>query len=111
MRFLPRIKEGEVRIFLMGRKPLFVIHKKPADKADAFSATLFSGAKYTYESPEKWPELVKFFTSNLNHLTENLGDVDSILDWTCDFILDTDENGKDIYWISEVNVSCIGFTS
>ena len=32
MRFLPRIKEGEVRIFLMGTKPLFVIHKKPADK-------------------------------------------------------------------------------
>ena len=44
-------------------------------------------------------------------MTENLGDVDTILDWTVDFILDTDENGKDKYWLSEVNVSCIGFTS
>ncbi|CAK80589.1 unnamed protein product (macronuclear) [Paramecium tetraurelia] len=111
MRFLPRIKEGEVRIFLMGTKPLFVIHKKPADKQDAFSATLFSGATYKYESPEAWPELIKFFTSCLQHLTDNLGDVETILDWTCDFILDTDENGKDKYWISEVNVSCIGFTN
>jgi len=111
MKFLPRIKEGEVRIFLMGRKPLFVIHKKPADKQDAFSATLFSGATYKYEKPEAWADLVQFFTSNLHHLTTNLGDVDTILDWTCDFILDTDANGKDMYWISEVNVSCIGFTN
>jgi hypothetical protein len=52
MRFLPRIKEGEIRVMLMGAKPLFVIHKKPADAKDAFSATLFSGAKYRYDPPE-----------------------------------------------------------
>ena len=44
MRFLPRIVEGEIRILLVGEKPMFVVHKKPANKEDAFSATLFSGA-------------------------------------------------------------------
>lgn len=48
MKFLPRIKEGEIRILLVGNKPLFVVHKKPAEQADAFSATLFSGAQYKY---------------------------------------------------------------
>lgn len=43
MRFMPRIKEGEIRILMVGDHPIFVVHKKPADNADAFSATLFSG--------------------------------------------------------------------
>lgn len=51
MQFLPRIKEGEIRILLVGNIPIFVVHKKPAEGADNFSATLFSGAKYTYDSP------------------------------------------------------------
>ena len=52
MEFLPRIKEGEIRILLVGANPIFVVHKKPADSADAFSATLFSGAKYRYDAEE-----------------------------------------------------------
>jgi hypothetical protein len=39
---------------MVGAKPIFVVHKKPAENADAFSATLFSGAKYTYDKPENW---------------------------------------------------------
>ena len=54
MPFLARIKEGEIRILMVGETPIFVVHKKPANTEDAFSATLFSGAKYTYDSPEKW---------------------------------------------------------
>lgn len=46
MRFLPRIKEAEVRILMVGSEPIFVFHKKPAVGEDAFSATLFSGDKY-----------------------------------------------------------------
>ena len=65
MRFLPRIKEGEIRILMVGSKPIFVVHKKPADHADAFSATLFSGAVYTYDKPEKWQTLVDFFLSKV----------------------------------------------
>lgn len=51
MKFLARIKEGEIRILMVGSKPIFVVHKKPAESADAFSATLFSGAVYTYDKP------------------------------------------------------------
>jgi len=65
MKFLPRIKEGEIRILMVGSKPVFVVHKKPAEGADAFSATLFSGAKYTYDKPEKWQHLVDFFLAEL----------------------------------------------
>lgn len=38
---------------MVGPHPIFVVHKKPADSEDAFSATLFSGAKYTYDSPDR----------------------------------------------------------
>jgi len=65
MRFFPRIKEGEIRILMVGAHPVFVVHKKPADTQDAFSATLFSGAKYTYDSPDKWRILVDLFLAKL----------------------------------------------
>ena len=45
MRFMPRIVEGEIRILLVGDEPVFIVHKKPAEGGDNFSATLFSGAK------------------------------------------------------------------
>jgi hypothetical protein len=65
MRFLPRIKEGEIRILMVGEHPIYVVHKKPADSHESFSTTLFSGAIYTYDEPEKWKELVNFFISRL----------------------------------------------
>ncbi len=55
MRFLPRIVEGEIRILLVGNDPVFVVHKKPAEGGDSFSATLFSGAKYTYDKQSPGP--------------------------------------------------------
>lgn len=54
---------------MVGDLPIFVVHKKPADSEDAFSATLFSGAKYVYDSPEKWPVLIKMFQSDLPMIT------------------------------------------
>lgn len=111
MRFLPRIKEGEVRILMVGPHPIFVVHKKPADSADAFSATLFSGAKYTYDSPEKWKTLVDFFLETLPMIKQALDEKEVPLIWTADFIFDTDENGKDKYVLGEINCSCVGFTS
>jgi len=111
MKFLPRIKEGEIRLFMLRHKPVHVVHKKPADAEDAFSATLFSGAQYRYESPENWKELVDNFLSQLPQITELLGNYDLPLIWTADFILDTDENGHDTYMLGEMNCSCVGFTS
>ena len=73
MRFMPRIVEGEIRILLVGPHPVFVVHKKPAEGGDAFSATLFSGAKYTYQKPEEWQELVDMFAEARPVIAENLG--------------------------------------
>jgi hypothetical protein len=36
---------------MVGDHPIFVVHKKPAENQDAFSATLFSGAQYRYGKP------------------------------------------------------------
>jgi len=111
MRFMPRIKEGEIRILMVGATPIFVVHKKPAEGADAFSATLFSGAKYTYDKPEKWSDLVDYFLAKLPDVLDRLGGHEAPLIWTADFMLDWDENGNDTYVLGEINNSCVGFTS
>jgi len=72
MTFLPRIKEGELRILMVGEEPIFVVHKKPAETADGFSATLFSGAKYTYQKPEEYPVLMDFFLKKLPVIKDTL---------------------------------------
>lgn len=111
MPFLPRIKEGEIRVIMINDKPVNVVHKKPQDSEDAFSATLFSGAQYRYDKPEDWNDLVTQFLNNLPLIIDKLGGYDLPLIWTADFILDTDENGNDKYVLGEMNCSCVGFTS
>jgi hypothetical protein len=111
MQYLPRIKEGEIRILMVGSSPIFVVHKKPAEGEDSFSATLFSGAKYRYDDPEDWSDLVTMFLDNLPMITKKLGGFDIPLIWTADFMLDWDENGNDRYILGEFNNSCVGFTS
>lgn len=109
MPFLPRISEGEVRIVLVGKEPIFVVHKKP--KEGTFSATLGSGAEYDYQKAEMWPELMAVFNASIPIMREKLGGLDTPLIWTADFILDTDSQGKDTYILGEMNCSCVGFTS
>lgn len=111
MTFLPRIKEGEIRILMLYKTPVYVVHKKPAQGGDAFSATLFSGAKYRYDEPKEWENLIGWFLQRLPEIRTKLGNYDLPLIWTADFILDTDENGKDKYVLGEINCSCVGFTS
>jgi hypothetical protein len=111
MPFMPRIKEGEIRILMVGGNPIFVVHKKPAEGTDSFSATLFSGAKYTYDKPEKWPELTKMLLDSLPIISDKIGGLDVPLIWTSDFMLDWDENKNDKYVLGEINCSCVGFTS
>lgn len=111
MTFLPRIKEGEIRILMLYKTPVYVVHKKPAEGGDAFSATLFSGAKYRYDEPKEWSELIDWFLGELPGIKSKLGDYDLPLIWTADFILDTDTNGNDKYVLGEINCSCVGFTS
>ena len=96
---------------MVGEKPMFVVHKKPAETEGAFSATLFSGAKYTYDKPENWSELVDHFQAEFPKVKERLGDFEAPLIWTADFMLDTLPDGSDGYVLGEFNCSCVGFTS
>lgn len=111
MRFMPRIVEGEIRILLVGPHPVFVVHKKPAEGGDNFSATLFSGAKYTYDKPEAWQELVDMFADARPVIAEKLGGDNIPLIWTADFMLADGEDSSDTYVLGEINCSCVGFTS
>lgn len=112
MPFLERIVEGEIRVLMLRDTVVNIVHKKPADTEDAFSATLFSGAKYRYDKPEQWPDLVKSVYDSLPIIQSRLGNYDLPLIWTADFILDTDKNtGKDKYILGEINASCVGFTT
>ncbi len=111
MPFLPRIKEGEIRVLMLRDKAVSVVHKKPEDSADAFSATLFSGATYRYDKPEDWQDMVDKVESNIPMLQTRLGGYALPLLWTADFILDTGENGEDVYVLGEINASCVGFTT
>lgn len=109
MPFLPRIVEGEIRILFVGKDPIFVVHKKPAE--GGFSATLFSGAQYTYDDPSKWQGLVDMFLGELPEIKKLLGGHDTPLLWTADFMLDTAPDGSDKHILGEINCSCVGFTT
>lgn len=112
MRFMPRIVEGEIRILLVGDKPVFVVHKKPAAGGENFSATLFSGAQYTYDKPEAWQDLIDEFAAVRPVIADKLGGDGNVpLIWTADFMLDDGEDGEDTYVLGEINCSCVGFTS
>lgn len=111
MTFLPRIIEGEIRLLMLYDTPVNVVHKKPAQGGDNFSATLFSGAKYRYDDPKEWSELVESFLSQLPAINKKLGSYKLPLIWTADFILDNNEDGSDKYILGEINCSCVGFTS
>jgi glutathione synthase/RimK-type ligase-like ATP-grasp enzyme len=112
MPFLERIVEGEIRVLMLRDTVVNIVHKKPASTKDAFSATLFSGAKYRYDKPEEWPDLVKSVEDSVPLIQSKLGNYDLPLIWTADFILDTDKaTGKDKYILGEINASCVGFTT
>jgi len=110
-RYLERIVEGEIRVLLVNNKAISVVHKKPQE--GEFSATLFSGAKYKYESPEdpKWKDVIKLTTDGLKDIKPYLNGKNYPLLWTMDYILDYNEDGSDKYVLSEINCSCVGITS
>lgn len=110
-RYLERIKEGEIRVLLVNDKAVSVVHKKP--QAGEFSATLFSGAKYKYESPDepKWKDVIKLTKNGLKDLKPFLRGQNYPLLWTMDYILDYEKDGSDKYVLSEINCSCVGITT
>lgn len=111
VKYLPRISQWEVRVVLTGNTPALVVHKKPQEWA--FSATLFSGAKYKSDRADdpKWREVIEVVEKNLPKVQKYISGQEFPLIWTLDFILDYDEQGKDIYILSEINCSCVGITT
>ena len=111
-RYLERIAEGEIRVLLVNDKAVSVVHKKPQE--GEFSATLFSGAKYKYESPEdpKWKDVMKLTMDGLKkNIKPFLAGQSYPLLWTMDYIMDYDKDGNDTYVLSEINCSCVGITT
>ncbi len=110
-RYLPRIEEGEIRVLIVNDKPVSVVHKIPQE--GAFSATLFSGAKYLYEKPTdpKYRDIITLTTNAFENIKPYLQGKNFPLLWTMDYILDYDENGNDRYILSEINCSCVGITT
>lgn len=110
-KYLCRISEGEIRVLMVKENPISIVHKKPQE--GEFSATLFSGAKYKYDAPDdpKWAEVIKLSNEGIKILKPYLDGFEYPLLWTLDYILDYDEDGKDIYVLSEVNCSCVGITT
>jgi len=111
-KFLPRIKEGEVRVFMIGDKPIELIHKTP--KAGGISATLKSGARYVRYPPteKRFELLMSYFKADLPNLMKALGIGDQPLPliWTADFITGPKKNGLDTFLVGEFNCSCVGIT-
>jgi len=110
-KFLPRIVEGEVRVFMIGDKPIELIHKKPVE--GGISATLSSGAKYVTYTPDdaKFAPMMKKFKSDLPKLmkTLELEGQPLPLVWTTDFILgEKTADGEDTFYVGEFNCSCVG---
>ncbi|HHD77250.1 MAG TPA: hypothetical protein ENK97_00500 [Campylobacteraceae bacterium] len=110
-RYLPRISEGEIRVLIIKDKPVSVVHKKPQD--GAFSATLFSGAKYAYDKPDnpKWRDIITLTLNAFEDIKPYLQGKEFPLLWTMDYILDYDDAQNDRYILSEINCSCVGITT
>ncbi|AXX93372.1 hypothetical protein CPU12_08435 [Malaciobacter molluscorum LMG 25693] len=110
-KYLKRINEGEIRVLLVKDNPICIVHKQP--QAGEFSATLFSGAKYNYESASslKYKELIQLTKKSFKHLKKHCNNKNFPILWTMDYILDYDENKNDKYVLSEINCSCVGITT
>jgi hypothetical protein len=116
--FMPRISEGEVRVLFVGDQPVEIVHKKPRE--GGVSATLKSGATYTAFTPND-PAfsrlMASFVKRDLGQLLPALGlDGHQLpLLWTADFILGDPRppwaEGRDYYFIGELNCSCVGITT
>lgn len=106
-KYLPRIEEGEIRVFLVRDRAVGVVRKIPENSQ--FSATITSGATYHFEAPtlEKWRDIVEFTLDGLDYIEGLCKNEEFPLLWTMDYILDSDTKGNDKYILSEINCSCV----
>jgi len=111
-RLCPRIKEGEVRVLMVGDVSQMIIHKKPS--GGGLSA-VGGNSDYTYYEPTdpKYKFLYDIVTASIPKLMKLLelkGEPLPVL-WTADFIPKDAEDGtpgKTEYVVGEFNCSCVG---
>ncbi|KAK2140916.1 hypothetical protein LSH36_1205g00102 [Paralvinella palmiformis] len=118
MPFLPLIKEGEFRFLMSKGKILEVVHKRPVD-ANAFTATLRSGAVYTIldlNEHKKMVGVVEKWSQDIKQIMK-LRDIPYW--WSVDCIEAEGCNDKQIpssnpgrhLVLSEINCSCLGLVA
>merc|ERR1719311_1521790 len=113
-RLCPRIKEGEVRVLMVGDVSQMIIHKKPT--GGGLSA-VGGNSDYTYYEPNdpKYKflyDIVKASIPKLMKVLDLKGEPLPIL-WTADFIPKDAEDGspgKTEYVVGEFNCSCVGIS-
>lgn len=108
MPFLPAIlKEGEIRLIIVGKKKVFVAQRQTSGLPGAFNTSF--DYIYTPLELEEWSELVTTFLSKVDVIFSRLGVHEAPLIWTADFIPHRLADGKMTYYLSEINCSCAGF--
>lgn len=108
--FLPGIRDGEVRVFLIHDQPVHILHKQPQD--DNFSATLFSGARYTADDRlKRWDKVIQYTLWGLQALKPHLKGRSFPIIWSVDSIPTVRANGQQAYVFSDINAAAVGFTS
>merc|ERR1712110_1217219 len=112
-RLCPRIKEGEVRVLMVGDECQMIIHKMPT--GGGLSA-VGGNSDYTFYAPDdpKYAWLYKSIKDSLPTLMPTLGLTQEQLPilWTTDFIPKDPEAGGEgtEYVVGEFNCSCVGIS-
>lgn len=105
--FLPFIKEGEIRVFMLHDTPYEILRRIPPKEPDfAFGTSLFLGAEYRYEPVEKYGALLSWFASKIPEMVMKLSNNNIPPLWSADFI--PAEKG---YVLNGLNITSIHFTA
>ncbi len=103
--FLPRIKEGKIRLLMLADQVLsvYAIHKNI--RQDFKQPHLYINVV----EKEKHKALIHFFTNHIKDIFPHKSVEKMPLLWTADFIKDWDENGNDSFVLSKIDANCIDF--
>ena len=122
MPFLPLIKDGEFRFLMSRHAVLEVVHKRPVD-ANAFTATLRSGAVYTTLDLEENKDMVNAVVQWSHDIKVSLDLQDVPYWWSVDCIEEEVKEGglkegqipssnpNRRLVLSEINCSCLGLVA
>ena len=85
MRYLPRMREGEIKFFMVGEEPLYALVRVPI--GEGISVNSWS-CKASFDHPSKWPQLVKIIKDSFEVFKKTAEQEELPLLWTADYLLD-----------------------